>query len=166
MRLPSNGGGTLNLPDEGGGEPGPSSIGVFGGLGGGGGPAFAELVARLLDGSAGVGREGSWFANLPASAIGGGALKRGLGGDGARGGLGDRLGGLWTAGAAGVADFLGGGGAGGGPRLDVPPEEPVFCGLKFAATGDGALGGGGGGAFAALSLFSASAAAVALCCSR
>lgn len=59
MRLPSKGGGTLNLPADGGGEPGPSSIGVFGGLGGGGGPGVAELVARLLEGKAGVGRGGS-----------------------------------------------------------------------------------------------------------
>lgn len=56
MRLPSNGGGTLNLPAEGGGEPTSSSIGVFGGRGGGGGPGVAELVARLLEGSVGVGR--------------------------------------------------------------------------------------------------------------
>lgn len=91
MRLPSKGGGTLNLLAEGGGEVASSSSGVFGGLGGGGGPGVAELVARLLEGRAGVGREGSWFANLPASAIGGGARKRGLGGDG---GLGEGLGGL------------------------------------------------------------------------
>lgn len=84
----------MNLLDEGGGEETPSSIGVFGGLGGGGGPGVAELVARLLEGSAGEAREGSTFANLPASAIGGGALKRGLGGDGSRGGLGEGLGGF------------------------------------------------------------------------
>jgi hypothetical protein len=77
----------LNLPAEGGGEPTSSSNGVFGGRGGGGGPGVAELVARLLEGKLGV------LANLPASAIGGGALKRGLGGDGARGGLGEGLGG-------------------------------------------------------------------------
>lgn len=91
MRWPSKGGGTLNLPDGGGGDPTPSSMGVFGGLGGGGGPGVAELVARLLEGKAGVGRACSWLANLPASASGGGALKRGLGGEGARGGLGDGL---------------------------------------------------------------------------
>jgi hypothetical protein len=47
----------------------------------------AELVARLLEGNDGV------AANLPASARGGGALNRGLGGEGARGGLGEGLGG-------------------------------------------------------------------------
>ena len=154
----------MNLPVEGCGEPASSSRGVFGGRGGGGGPGVAELVARLLEGKEGVGR--SWFANLPASASGGGALNRGLGGDGARGGLGEGLGGRWIDGDAfpAAADFLGGGGAGGGPRFEVPPDEPVFCGLKVAALT--APGGGGGGAFAALSLFSASAAAVALFCSK
>jgi hypothetical protein len=77
----------LNLPVEGCGEPTSSSSGVFGGRGGGGGPGVAELVARLREGKLGV------LANLPASARGGGALKRGLGGDGARGGLGEGLGG-------------------------------------------------------------------------
>jgi hypothetical protein len=77
----------LNLPVGGCGEPTSSSNGVFGGRGGGGGPDVAELVARLLEGKLGV------LANLPASASGGGALKRGLGGDGARGGLGEGLGG-------------------------------------------------------------------------
>jgi hypothetical protein len=124
MRLPSKGGGTPNLPAEGGGEPISSSNGVFGGRGGGGGPGTgpgaAELVARLLVGT-GV------AANLPASASGGGALNRGLGGDGARGGLGEGLGGRWIAGdALPAADFLGGGGAGGGPRFEAPPDEPVF----------------------------------------
>jgi hypothetical protein len=93
MRLPSKGGGTLNLPVEGCGEPTSSSRGVFGGLGGGGGPGVAELVARLLEGKGKLGVD--WFANLPASAIGGGALNRGRGGDGARGGLGEGLGGRW-----------------------------------------------------------------------
>lgn len=52
--LPSKGGGTWNL----GAEPpaSPSSNGVFGGLGGGGGPEFAaELPARFLAGVGGVG---------------------------------------------------------------------------------------------------------------
>ena len=90
-----------------------------------------------------------WFANLPASAIGGGARKTGLGGPG--GGVASRVG----DGGAGLPDELrltdvsclvrrAGGGAGGGPRLD---EEvlPVFWGLRDEAIG-GALGGGGGGA--------------------
>lgn len=48
-----------------------SSMGVFGGRGGGGGPGFATLeVARGRLGRLGAGT----FANLPASASGGGAL--------------------------------------------------------------------------------------------
>lgn len=100
---------------------------------------------------------GGSLANLPASAIGGGALNRGLSGDGSRVGLGLGLDVLCIAGDAPPAFLLDGGGAGGGPL----PDDPVFCGLKLAATG-----GGGGGARAALSLLSASAFAVALFCSR
>jgi hypothetical protein len=56
------------------------SIGIFGGLGGGGGPAFGAFDDALgLDGGAGA----SEFAYLPASAIGGGALNR-RGGEGVR----------------------------------------------------------------------------------
>lgn len=119
MRLPSKGGGTPNGLAEDGGERGSSSNGVFGGRGGGGGPGVAELLARPLEG-------GSGFARMPASASGGGTLNVRRGGDGSRGGLGEGLGGRWTADAFPAADFLGGGGAGGGPRFDVPPDEPVF----------------------------------------
>lgn len=113
------GGGTPNLPPAG----ASSGTGVFGGRGGGGGPGLAALDdARALFGGAG-GR----FANFPASAIGGGALKTGLGGPG--GGEASRVG----DGGAGLPEELrltvasvlvlrAGGGAGGGPRL----EPPVF----------------------------------------
>jgi hypothetical protein len=83
--LPSNGGGTACFPVETGES---SSRGIF--LGGGGGAALLWLVALFLPGKAGA----SSCANLPASAIGGGALNLGFGGEGARGGLGDGLGGL------------------------------------------------------------------------
>jgi hypothetical protein len=86
--LPENAGGTACLLGVVAGES--SSRGVFGGLGGGGGPGVLWLVARFLPGNEGA----ESLANLPASAIGGGALNLGLGGDGARGGLGDGLGGL------------------------------------------------------------------------
>ncbi len=58
-----------------------SSIGVFGGLGGGGGPEFVTFdVARIRVGRLGAGT----CANLPASVSGGGALNwyAGRGGDG------------------------------------------------------------------------------------
>jgi hypothetical protein len=115
--------------------------------------------ARALFGGAG-GR----FANFPASAIGGGALKTGLGGPG--GGEASRVG----DGGAGLPEELrltvasvlvlrAGGGAGGGPRL----EPPVFWGLRDAAAG-GALGGGGGGALDLRWLFSSlSFSSVFLC---
>lgn len=145
------GGGTPNLPPAGLSS---SGTGVFGGRGGGGGPglaAFEEARARL-------GGAGGKFANLPASASGGGALNTGLGGPG--GGEGSRGG----DGGAGLPDeFLlmvvasvfvlrAGGGAGGGPRFDAV-VLPVFCGLIGPLTG-AALGGGGGGALALRSLFS------------
>jgi hypothetical protein len=123
-RLPAKGGGTPNFVPAGFSS---SFAGVFGGRGGGGGPGFAAFdEARALFGGAG-GR----FANLPASAIGGGALKTGFGGPG--GGEGSRGG----DGGAGLADELrlmlgvsvlvrrAGGGAGGGPRLEVV-VLPVF----------------------------------------
>lgn len=62
---------------------GSSSIGVLGGLGGGGGPGLAKFeVARCRTGSAGL----FVLANFPASASGGGALNlyAGRGGDGVR----------------------------------------------------------------------------------
>lgn len=60
-------------------------MGVFGGLGGGGGPGlFAFDTARGLTGSVGA----PVLANFPASAIGGGALnlRVGRGGEGVRAG--------------------------------------------------------------------------------
>lgn len=80
---PAKGGGTPNFEPE---SPGSySSLGVFGGLGGGPGPGFdTEFEAGLrLIGSF------TLCANLPASASGGGAANRGgggpLGGEGSRG---------------------------------------------------------------------------------
>ena len=64
---PWKGGGTPNF----GLESPSSSMGVFGGLGGGGGPGFVTFeTARFLFGRLGAGI----CANLPASASGGGAL--------------------------------------------------------------------------------------------
>ena len=74
-------------------------------------------------------------------------MNLGFGGEGARGGLGEGLGGRSMADAV----LLDGGGAGGGPRLAVLVLLPVFCGLKLAPFWPG---GGGGGA---LCFFSASA---------
>ena len=76
-RLSWKGGGTPNL-----GLPvSSSSIGFFGGLGGGGGPGFATLDVALCR----VGSFGALLlANFPASARGGGALNWNFvrGGDG------------------------------------------------------------------------------------
>lgn len=80
-------------------------MGVFAGRGGGGGPALTFEVARGR--RRGTGPAGT--ANLPASAIGGGALNLRAGGDGSRGGVDAR-----SSGASG-RDFRDGGG-GGGPR--------------------------------------------------
>ena len=80
-RSPWKGGGTLNF----GLVSGSSSMGVFGGLGGGGGPGLARFeVARCLAGRTGA----AVLANFPASAIGGGALNFsvGCGGEGVRAG--------------------------------------------------------------------------------
>jgi hypothetical protein len=81
----------------------------LGGLGGGGGPGFEREPACTLD--AVVGLLLVW-ANLPASAIGGGAANLGgggpRGGDGSRGGVGSRTGSF-------AIDLLAGGGAGGAP---------------------------------------------------
>ena len=89
-----NGGGTPNL----GFASDSSSIGVFGGLGGGGGPGLVTLDdARCLAGSTGAAE----CANFPASAIGGGALNftTGRGGEGVRAGdSGGELG-CWADGA-------------------------------------------------------------------
>jgi hypothetical protein len=78
-------GGTLNL----GLELDESSIGVLGGLGGGGGPGLASGCCR----NGGLG--GSECAYFPASGLGGGALN--FGGGGPRGGEGSRggEGALW-----------------------------------------------------------------------
>lgn len=106
------GGGTPNLDPV---SPGSyeSSIGVFGGRGGGGGPAFDDAC----------GRDGALLlvcANFPASARGGGAANRGgggpLGGEGSLGGVGS----LCTCSTL-LADLLAGGGAGGAPLpLPIP----------------------------------------------
>lgn len=78
-RLGGGGGATDTFlsPWKGGGTPNfglasaSSSIGVFGGLGGGGGPGFRTFEAARLR----LGRLGAdTCANLPASASGGGAL--------------------------------------------------------------------------------------------
>lgn len=91
------------------------------------------------------------MANLPASAIGGGARNTGLGGpeggggDACRGGDGTGLADELRVGGAGASGRVpvlrAGGGAGGGPLL----EPPVFWGLIGASFAGGALGGGGGG---------------------
>lgn len=124
-----------------------SSIGVFGGRGGGGGPGlvrFEPEVARCRVGPVEC-------ANFPASAIGGGARNLGLCGDDSRGG--DLGGESWSdregTGCSGRA-LLEGGGGGGAPRR---PDAllPVFCGLMvfvFDAEGGAEGGGGGGGALA------------------
>lgn len=93
-------------------------MGVFAGRGGGGGPGVAFEIARGRRG--GTGPAGT--ANLPASAIGGGALNFRAGGDGSRGDGGD----VGSSGASG-RDFRDGGG-GGGPRRLVE-LDPVSWGL-------------------------------------
>lgn len=125
-----------------------SSIGVLGGLGGGGGPGFATFdAARFLFGRLGAGT----CANLPASAIGGGALNwyPERGGDGV---LWGEVSGDFSCLNEAVLVLSGrllrdGGGAGAGPLLDetVPP---VCCGLIDSSLAEGAAGGGGGGALA------------------
>ena len=113
-RSPVKGGGTPNLCVGW----SSSSMGVLGGLGGGGGPGLATLdEARCLAGGAGA----AVCANLPASAIGGGALNFSAGpprgGDGVRSGdLGgdDSICCVWPSGRV----LRDGGGAGGGPLFD------------------------------------------------
>lgn len=107
---PANGGGTPNR-DVG----WLSSIGVFGGRGGGGGPALTLEVALGRLRSAGP----SGTANLPASAKGGGALNLRAGGDGSRGGGGGEAD---SSGASALVFRAGGGG--GGP-LRLPELLPV-----------------------------------------
>jgi hypothetical protein len=109
-------------------------LGVFGGLGGGGGPGLAT------DGA--CPRAGNLlfvFAYFPASGSGGGAANLGgggpLGGDGSRGGVGSLVG------SAFVTDRRVGGGAGGAPR---PRPAVAFCGLSDLVL-EGPVGGGGGG---------------------
>lgn len=106
---------TLRSPVNGGGTPNRlcdwlelSSIGVFGGRGGGGGPGVTFDVARGRRGTAGP----AGSAYLPASAIGGGArnIRVGAGGgDGSRGGE------ETDSSAVSARPFRVGGG-GGGPR--------------------------------------------------
>jgi len=119
-------GGTLRWPPKAGGTPNRcdgsgSSIGCFGGLGGGGGPGAA--------------RGGSVRAYFPASDIGGGTANLGRAGGGgeSRGGVGSRC----TTGSI-FPDLRGAGGGGGAaPRLgrDGAVSETERC-----------PGGGGGGA--------------------
>lgn len=134
---------------------GSSSIGVFGGRGGGGGPGLAREADEARVRPEGCSAGPSLTANLPASAMGGGARNLGCGlaagGEGVlvRGGELDR-GGEEALPGTGLRD---GGGAGGGPlRLDEA-EVPVFSGLTLEG---GAAGGGGGGG--ALDLVSAAEA--------
>jgi hypothetical protein len=126
-----------------------SSIGVFGGLGGGGGPGFFRFeFARCLAGRAGV----LECANLPASAIGGGALNfnAGRGGDGVRSG--DSAGDFGSGTEIDAwLDLLDGGGAGGGPLFEEM-VLPVCWGLRDFILPGGADGGGGGGALGRRSL--------------
>ena len=136
FRSPVNGGGTLKPEGV-----VSSSIGVFEGRGGGGGPGLATLAVEdalaLPDGCMST---PGFTANLPASANGGGARNLGWGlasGDGVAGGDLD-LDGDGALAATGLRD---GGGAGGGP-LRLAVVDPVFSGLSRAAGG----GGGGGGA--------------------
>lgn len=112
---PVKAGGTPNLCPA--GFSSCSSMGVFGGLGGGAGPGGARAVSTL--------------AYLPASGSGGGALKRGRGGVGSCGGVGS----LCTSPV--LFDPRGAGGGGGAPRREVlsAMDRPPPGG-----------GGGGGGA--------------------
>jgi len=130
-----------------------SSIGVLGGLGGGGGPGLATLdVALGLFGRLDAGT----LANLPAPARGGGALNwnpwRG-GGEGVLSG--DCEGDFGRCGED--VDWLSGrllrdgGGAGAGPLLE-DPELPVFWGLIALIELRRPLGGAGGGGGGALPL--------------
>lgn len=119
-----SGGGTLNT------WPGISSSASLGGRGGGGGPGLASpdpegpLEWLLAMGVASL-------ANLPASAIGGGTLKRGCEDTGVDGGEGVLSGvsGLGGDGARPGTGLLDGGGAGGGPRL-LDEEAPVLSGVS------------------------------------
>jgi hypothetical protein len=135
LRSPINGGGTRKAVLG----SGSSSIRVFGGRGGGGGPEIAAPDEALTR----PGRSGPPEpANLPASASGGGARNLGCG---VRGGEGDWTGESSRRGGGGdggrpPTGLRDGGGAGGGP-LRLCDVAPVFCGLSF----DGAAGGGGGG---------------------
>ena len=128
------------------------------------GAADCEPEAGWADGGAAGAAAGtaagaglsSLRANLPASAIGGGARNLGAGGPGGEacrggeGGTGLAEDARWT-GAPSLRVRRVGGGAGGGPL-----REPVFCGLIVVLPGAGPGGGGGG----ALDFRSAS-----ICCS-
>lgn len=129
-----NGGGTPNLDPD---SPGSyaSSTGVFGGLGGGGGPGFDSdpACARCCAGLMLV------PTSLPASANGGGAANLvggGLGGEGSRGGVGSLAGSF-------IIDLRAGGGAG-GAALPRPAGAGKLPGLSDRVR-DGPVGGGGGG---------------------
>lgn len=129
----------------------PSSIGVFGGLGGGGGPTFAAAEGALgVEGGAGA----LELAYLPASAIGGGALNlsAGRGGDGVRSGdLEGGVGGFAGDGFGWLSARLrrAGGNAGAGPLFEET-VLPVFLGLMLLAPLGGKAAGGGGGGGGAL----------------
>lgn len=97
-----------------------SSSGCFGGRGGGGGPGVVLTTARL--GDDGVGRFAD--ANLPASRSGGGARNLDWGpraGDGSSSAVESGEEGRWLSDRP--APLRAGGGAGGGPRLEL--ELPV-----------------------------------------
>lgn len=139
MRSPVKGGGTRNGVLTG----CSSSMGAFGGRGGGAGHAFvAPDNARTRPGRGGPPE----LANLPASASGGGARNLGSGVAGSGGDWGGeslRFGSGEDVGDGGrpLTGLRDGGGAGGGPlRLDM--VAPVICGLSFGGAADGAGGGG------------------------
>lgn len=133
--------GSAGLPNLG----GLLSIGALGGLGGGGGAVAGVEV---------------WMY-FPASGTGGGALRRGRGGEGSLGG--DGVGSRGGEEVSGLPFRMGGGG-GGTPRFPVSE----FCGLIVGAfVGGGAEGGGGGGAliFLGSELTSPSLCSLACFCS-
>lgn len=151
MRWPVKGGGTLNLWSS-------DSRGVLAGRGGGGG--IDEVAPGIIDNTDDFFLSAAWFANLPASGRGGGALNLGRGGDGTLGGLASLV--TWPpdrrgAGGGGGPDLLAEGelfraaaaaaaaGGGGGGALTVLDSRPLV-------EGEGRAGGGGGGAASLASL--------------
>lgn len=134
------------------------SRGVLAGRGGGGG--IDEAAPGIIDKTDDFFFSAAWFANLPASGRGGGALNLGRGGDGTLGGLASLV--TWPpdrrgAGGGGGPDLLAEGelfraaaaaaaaGGGGGGALTVLDSRPLV-------EGEGRAGGGGGGAASLASL--------------